>query len=275
MNTLHTHIWLEEAEPDNPFATRTAHCHGYDVYGQMLGQAGWADMVYLLFRGEAPDARQAQLLNALCVALANAGPRDPANHAAMCAGVGGSTAAASLMAALAVGAGQVTGAREVWAAMHAMHAMPTGGAELSAWVAHWQVAAPAHASIWPSCDHRPGFDAHGLRTALPVLQTLACLQSLSDGPHLPWLHTHRVALESAANNQALAFTGVAAAALLDLGFTPDQGEMLYLLLRLPGAAAHALEQRALGHKTFPFFEVDLLDDPAHPAGPQTEPGLAA
>src|SRR5205814_8308814 len=104
-----TRIWLEEPEPDNAFATRAAYCHGFDVYGEMLGRASWSDMLYLLFLGETPSRQQATLLNALAVALANAGPRDPAVHAAMCAGVGGSTAAASLMAALAVGAGQHTG----------------------------------------------------------------------------------------------------------------------------------------------------------------------
>jgi citrate synthase len=55
----------------------------------------------------------------------------------------------------------------------------------------------------------------------------------------------------------LAMTGVAAAALADLGFTPGSGEMLYLLLRLPGAAAHAIEQAELGHKRFPFYELKL------------------
>ena len=50
---------------------------------------------------------------ALALALANPGPRDPMVHAAMCGGVGGSHAAASLIAALAVGAGQSGGAREV------------------------------------------------------------------------------------------------------------------------------------------------------------------
>lgn len=29
--------------------------------------------------------------------------------------------------------------------------------------------------------------------------------------------------------------------------------MLYLLLRLPGAAVHALEQKRYGFKRFPFF----------------------
>jgi citrate synthase len=56
-------------------------------------------------------------------------------------------------------------------------------------------------------------------------------------------------------------SGVAAAALADLGFNPEQGEMLHLLLRLPGAAAHALEQRAGSYKDFPFFALDLQDDP--------------
>jgi citrate synthase len=262
MTLLRTRIWLEEAEPDNPFATRAAFCHGYDVHGQMLGQAGWADMVFLLFTGERPGRQQAALLDALSVALANAGPRDPAVHAAMCAGVGGSTAAAALMAALAVGAGQVTGAREVWAAMQAWQQC---GTELPAWQAFWGRPASGRTTHWPACDHRPGFEAHGVRTATTVLQTLSRLAALSPGRCLPWLSAQREAFEAAASGQPLAMAGVAAAALVDLGLSPDQGEMLHLLLRLPGAAAHALEQKQLGHKNFPFFELELLDDPARPA----------
>jgi citrate synthase len=109
METVQTRIWREEPEPDNPFAVRVAYCRGYDVYGEMLGQARWVEMLYLLFREEAPTAAQADLLEALAVALANPGPRDASVHAAMCGSVCGSTAAASLMAALAVGAGQLAG----------------------------------------------------------------------------------------------------------------------------------------------------------------------
>src|SRR3569832_457271 len=58
-------------------------------------------------------------------------------------------------------------------------------------------------------------------------------------------------------------SGVAAAALMDLGHSPDQGEMLYLLLRLPGAAVHALEQKEYGWRRFPFFThaLELENDP--------------
>jgi citrate synthase len=254
---VRTRIWHEEPEAGNAFATRSALCHGYDVYGDMLGQARWVDMLFLLLRGEAPSAAQARLLDALGVALANPGPRDAAVHAAMCAGVGGSTSAAALIAALSVGAGKAGGAREVWAAMQLFHDC---GESPSAWERALKCPAAERAGIWPQADHPPGFDPHAAQTCGIVDRSLQVLASLSAGACLPWLAGSRAQLE-AATGRGLAMTGVAAAALVDLGFTPGQGEMLHLLLRLPGAAAHALEQRELGHKGFPFFALDLQDDP--------------
>ena len=255
---VRTRIWLEEPEPDNAFATRKAYCHGYDVYGEMLGHVRWVDMLYLLFRGQAPDAAQATLLEALAVALANPGPRDPSVHAAMCAGVGGSPAASALMAALAVGAGQHTGAREVF---HAIGLWDACGDELTAWLEQLEAPASDSGSIWPAVTHAPGFDPHGVSTPTTVLQALENLARMSPGPYLRWLCSHRAELEAAAG-MPLALSGVAAAAFADLGLTPEEGEMLHLLLRLPGAAAHALEQRTKGHKAFPFFALDLQNDPA-------------
>ena len=91
-------------------------------------------------------------------------------------------------------------------------------------------------------EHAPGFDPNGSVCPPPVEKTLNCLQELGGTPALQWLHTHRAELEAVANCP-LAFSGVAAATFFDLGLVPEQAEMLYLLLRLPGAAAHALEQR--------------------------------
>ncbi len=258
VSPIHTRIWLEEPEADSPFATRAAHCHGFDVYGAMVGRARWADMVFLLFRGEAPTPRQAGLLDALAVALANPGPRDPAVHAAMCGGVGGSPAAASLMAALAVGAGQSGGARDVVLAMRQWMAC---GRELAAWQRALAELPVMPDDTWPQPEHAAGFDPNGVSTATVVRQTLTVLADLSEGPCLPWLFEYREALEVAAG-LPLAMTGVAAAALSDLGFSPEEGEMLHLMLRLPGAAVHALEQHKEGFKRFPFYPVNLQDDPA-------------
>jgi citrate synthase len=256
-HTVHSRIWREEAEPDNPFAARAAYCRGYDVYGEMLGQARWVDMLFLLFRDEPPTTAQANLLETLAVALANPGPRDASVHAAMCGGVCGSTAASSLMAALAVGAGQLAGGHEVFLAMEGWAAC---GTDLDAWHQRLSTRGDTPGSIWPAQEHAPGFDPHGVSTATPVRQTLACLAGLSMGSCLGWLEQNLVALEAAAACP-LALSGVAAAALADLGFTAEQGEMLHLLLRLPGAAAHAVEQRQYGYKKFPFGSVELVTDP--------------
>jgi citrate synthase len=262
---IHTRIWREHAEADNPFATRQALCHGFDVYGEMLGRARWSDMVYLLMCGQPPSPAQADLLDALAVALANPGPRDASVHAAMCGGIGGSTAAASLMAALAVGAGQSGGAREVFLAMQLWARCPTDGSQ---WLSHWQDgirSAPGPTQpddVWPDIDHAPGFDPHGVSTPLIVRQTLAVCASLSPGPRLAWLQAHLLALEECARSP-LSLIGVAAAALADLGMSPVQGEMMHLLMRLPGAAAHALEQGDKHYRDFPFPALDLRLDPKH------------
>jgi citrate synthase len=257
VESIYTRIWLEEPEPDNDFATKTAYCHGYDVYGEMLGYASWAEMIYLLFRGEAPTPQQARLFEALAVALANPGPRDQSVHAAMCGGVGGSTAAACLMAALAVGAGHLSGGREVFLAMETWKECQT---EIDLWHSKLTTPPARVTSIWPNPEHPSGFEPYGISASTIVKQTLHCLAQLSPGPLLSWLETNRQQIETMAEHP-IAMSGVAAAALTDLDFTPEQGEMLYLLLRLPGAAAHALEQKHYGHKKFPFFTLDILNDP--------------
>lgn len=262
---IRTRIWQEEPEADHPFATRRALCHGFDVYGEMLGQARWADMVYLLLRGQPPSSAQTALLDALSVALANPGPRDPSVHAAMAAGIGGSLAAASLMAALAVGAGQCGGSREVFLVQGIWQRIDGDAVN---WLPQWQAALRAAIGptqpddVWPDVEHPPGFDPYGTRTATIVRQALDHLAVMSPGPRLRWLQDHREALEQH-TGRPLSMIGVAATALADLGMSPAQGEMLHLLMRLPGAAAHALEQSERHYREFPFPPLDLRDDPDH------------
>lgn len=265
-DVLQTAIWHETAEPDNAFVAAACFCHGYDVYGELLNKASWCEYFYLILRGERPSAGQAQLLERLAIALANAGPRDPGVNAAMNGGAGGSTHASCLMAALAVGAGQLGGAREVFLAMEYWQQC---GVDLEQWRARLRRPVETAIDIWSAPEHPPGFDPHGVSCATPVRQTLSVLANLDGGTALPWLEQNRSELEALAEHP-LAFAGVAAAACFDLGLSADQAEMLYLLLRLPGAAVHALEQEQLGWRKFPFFRdaIVLTDDP----GPAPAPG---
>ncbi len=266
---FNTRIWDEVPEADNPFAAAASFCHGYDVYGDLLGKASWIEYLYLLFLGERPSSQQAALLEGLAVALANPGIRDHSVHAAMNGGVGGSTSASCLMAALAVGAGQLGGAHEIYRAMEYWNSC---GRDIKTWE-HLLRNPPQEEriDIWLPMEHAPGFDPHGASCSTPVRQTLTYLSAQSPGPHLPWLSAQRVLLESITGSP-LAMSGVAAAAFHDLKLSAEQGEMLYLLLRLPGAAVHALEQKDYGWRRFPFFTnaLHLENDPGPVVAPDKE-----
>ena len=123
-----------------------------------------------------------------------------------------------------------------------------------------------HHTVWQECEHFPGFDPNGTSCALPVRQVLQELVNHSQGTALEWLNQNRLRLENITDHP-LSMSGVIAAAFHDLAMSADQAEMLFLLMRLPGAAAHALEQKQLGWRKYPFFAdaLKVLDDPKEEA----------
>lgn len=261
-DVIHSKIWQETPEPDNPFAAQACYCSGYDVYGDLLGKISWVEYLYLLFKLEPPTKTQAKLLEGIAVAIANPGPRDLSVRAAMSGGAGGSLSVSCLIGALGPGSGQYGGAREMYLAIRLAE---TCGKDLEAWkqkLSNYEKQ--CHVKAWPDIEHLPGFDPYGSGCATPVKQTLEYLVSIApeEFAQTSWLHQNRDAVESASDSP-LAMIGVVAAAFVDLGFSDEQAEMLFLLLRLPGAAAHALEQRHNGIAKYPFFAdgLKLLNDP--------------
>lgn len=256
-----TAIWREEPEADDPFTAAACYCGGYDVYGDVLEKAGYIGYLYLLLKQEKPSECQQRLLNGLAIALANPGPRDHSVRAAMCAGVGGSTHASALISAIAAGAGNYGGAREVYTVARYWHEL---GCDLEAWV-QWleHPPGPDQVDVWQEMEHPPGFAPHGVSCSQPVRQTLDHLSAISsEFSALQFLQQQRPVLERH-TSLPLAMSGVAGAALFDLGMSANEAEMLFLLLRLPGAAAHALEQEKMGWRRYPYFKdaVKLTNDP--------------
>ncbi len=264
-DVINTQIWFERPSPDNPFAADACFCAGYDVYGDMLGRASWAEYLYLLFKLDKPTPDQARLLEMIAVALANPGPRDHSVRAAMNGGVGGSLSASCLMAALGPGAGGFGGGREMFlAATHWANC----GTDLEAWKQVPDLEPASDLEVWPELDHVPGFDPYGTGTTEVVRNTLKVMTFSDEFTHLQWLAANHPELEKIAG-APLTMLGVTSAAFTDLAFEPEQAEMLFLLLRLPGAAAHALEQRHVGHKRYPFFK-DGLKLQNHPQAQKPE-----
>jgi citrate synthase len=265
----HSSFWEEVAEDDNPFATKEAYCHGYNVYEDILQKATWFEYLYVMFKGEKPTEAQAKLLEKLAIALANPGPREASVRAAMNGGVGGSTHAASLMAALAVGAGQYGGSHEVFLVVQLWSKC---GFDIDKW--KLKLSNPnedPRADIWNPVEHGPGFDPNISTCPSSVIQILDALESTKSGGALSWLKENRSILEEHLG-YSLAVSGVAAAAFYDLELNEDQASMLYLIFRLPGAAAHALEQSSVPWNKFPFFgdAIELLDDPGPKGVPNFE-----
>ncbi|MEM8843904.1 MAG: citryl-CoA lyase [Pseudomonadota bacterium] len=251
---IHSKIWNEEPEEDNPFVAAQCFCAGYDVYNEILTRASWAEYLYLLFKLDQPEKWQATLLEKIAIAVANPGIRSHTVRAAMCAGVGGSSNASALMAALSVGAGKLEGAHDVFLMMSWWNEC---GEDIDKWKSHiTSPPQPHRTEVWGEIEHTPGFDPNGVSCATPVKQTLKEFVKHSEGSKLKWLLKHRDELESI-TQIPLAMSGVIATALIDLEINPDQGEMLFLLLRLPGAAAHALEQKKHGWRKYPFFGTAL------------------
>lgn len=246
---IHTSIWQEIPTLDDPYAAETCYCRGFDVFGDLLRHASWIDYLFLLFKGEPPTPEQHRLLELLAMGLANPGPRDHSVRAAMNAGVIGAPAASMLMAALAVGAGGLGGGRDV---ARVVARWQTLGQDIAAWQNELQqTPKPAH-DIWPDCEHPAGFDPNSdycPPAHQHFLQRLC--EAAGQGP-LAWLSDHRTRLERSAGC-GLAVSGIAATACHELKLPPDAAEMLYLFLRLPGAAVHALEQQGKGWRRYPFF----------------------
>jgi citrate synthase len=253
LETIKTQIWLEEASDSHAFITEKQFLRGYDVQQDLLPNLSWHAYLYLLFFAELPEKNQLKLFETLSIALANPGPRDQSVLAAMTAGAAGATQAASLISALAAGAGVAGGAREIF---YLYQVWQDCGGDAQKWCEHLpQFEWPHPGETFAKVDHLLGFlpyegvHAHWVHAAL---QKLVQLPGAENFLHLQWLHQHHAFLEKKLDS-TLAITLVATAAFLDLQFNAEQAELLFLLLRLPGTAAHAYEQRILGITEFPFW----------------------
>lgn len=257
----HSNFWFEEPEDSNPFAAKASYCHGYDVYGQVIARASWFEYLLLMFKGDRPQPAEAALLEKLAMVLANQGPKEASIRAAMNGGVAGTNHSSALMSSLAVGSGLYGGSQELEICIRLWGEC---GQDIERWKARLQSPQEdERADIWPVIEHPPGFDPNGDDIPTTLRQSLDLLvQFAPEAGALHWLANHRNTLEGFFGCP-ISISAVAAAAFVDLGLDQDQGSMLYLILRLPGAAVHALEQRKMGWKKFPFYSsaIELEDDP--------------
>jgi hypothetical protein len=242
-----TRIWYEQPSAMNPYIAERSFCHGYDLLDLVRG-CGFAEVLYLLLRGELPSRDAARLLETTLVALMNPGPRHPAARAAMLAGVGKTRPTHMLPIAFMVLGGE-TGAVEVGAAMRFMR---RHRGEAPGQLAEGLLAA----TDWPAEGDRriaPGFGSHfGSSEIVPRQIARTLIELPASGQALRW--GQAFADHLCPHGLDWLMTGLAAAAFLDLGFHPRAGAGLFQIASAPGLLAHGMELANKPISAMPFVE---------------------
>jgi len=185
------------------------------------------------------------------VGLCSPGPRHPATRAVMNAGVGKTESAHILPIGLSILGGEHLGGAEVSAAMRFLRSrIGRDPLEVAAGLLSEQQR-PAEGGWHPA----PGFGSrYGARD--PLSQGLAGrLAGLAGaGSCLGW--GMRLAEALAPHRMGWLPTGVAGAALADLGFHPRAGAGLFQIMSAPGLLAHGLELANKPITAMPFVDDD-------------------
>jgi len=214
----------------------------------------WPQMVYLLFRGEAPSPAKRRCSM----------PRRGARERRALATLPCTPPCAQASADRRRGEpgwlrsqwvpGSHTGARDVYSPCNcgstAARSSMRGLERLTDPVSH-------DAGIWPEADHPR--DPHG-RSARAALFWKHSTDSPDEarGKACDGLHANRSSLETLAAQAAVLDSGWPRRRSSISALRPIKGEMLHLLLRCQARDRRMrFEQRALGHKNFPFFALDL------------------
>lgn len=243
-----TKIWQEIENQQNPYLADSCLCHGYDLL-ELTQKRSFVEVLYLLFRGELPDADEARLLEQLMIALINPGPRHPATRAAMNAGVGSTDREHILPIALSIYGGSHLGATEAQSTMDFLRKQSKNNPQQ---LAHELITngTPPEVGDWHIA---PGFGSR-FGGVDPMATKIANHLSGLPGKHetLLW----GCAFADALNAHSLGWLtpAIAAAVFIDLGFSPHAGAGLFQLLGAPGLLAHGVELANKPATAMPFVK---------------------
>jgi citrate synthase len=233
--------------------------HGYSMV-DLAGGRSFTEMLFLAMRGELPTRQERSLLDELLIALSALGPRHPAARAAMYASTTKTVYPNVVPMALGVLSGAHLGSTECVAA-HAFlrrHVAddPSERARACAEAVDprdpVRKAAPGFGTRFDGIDPLPG----------TFLRRFA--GRAGAGQYVRWAHGFSSCL--AQHGMGVLMPGLAAAVLLDLGFTPMQACGTFQLAAVPQIVALAAELGAKGMTAMPFMPQDRYHIESEEAG---------
>jgi len=223
---------------------------GYAIE-DLIGRVGFAEMVWLLTRGELPTSGQAELLEAALVAAVDHGPQAPSiaiARMAITCGVGINNAMASAINML----GDVHGGagEQAVALYHAIAKRLSGSADNKRIAT--AVAAEIAALKKQGIRHVPGFGHrfHPLDPRAPRLLELVDAAAKSGAVSGRFAAIGRAVEAELAKGAGRAIPmnidGATGVVYAELGFPPPLCRGLFVLSRSVGALAHAFEEMQSG-----------------------------
>lgn len=234
MADLHWKTALTKIEP-NRISVR-----GYKL-DELMGKISFAQMIYLLFKGELPDSNTGKLIDAMLVSSIDHGTTPPSTLSAITVASTGSPLNASLAAGILAIAEFHGGAIE-----ECMRILQLARKKVTE-----EKLAPIEAARKIISEYRQqnkrlsGF-GHRLHTADPrtaKLLDLAAQYGLSRN-YVPLARAVEVEMEKAFQKKLpLNVDGALAALLCEMEFDPLLANAFFIMARVPGLVAHIYEEK--------------------------------
>jgi len=217
------HIWIQ----------------GYDVT-QLMASATFADVVFLLHKGQLPSEAERRVVDAMLIASADHGPGSPSAAAARTVATGNRIAPEAAIAAGVLAIGDAHGGAGLACLQlitDAMNEVRTTGSD-AAGVARRVVAdARAERRRLPGIGHR----THTRDPRTDVLFDLARTGRIA-GDGVAFMLELERAVADAIKPLPINVDGAIAAVLYDLGFPPVLGKLLFIIGRVAGLSAQVVEE---------------------------------
>jgi citrate synthase len=217
---------------------------------ELIGRASYGQLVYLLLKGELPDAGHGKMVDAILVSSVDHGPTPPSALAARTAASTGTPLGAAVAAGILSISSFHGGAIE--GCMRMLIGCRESGGSLD------EAAAKAVYDARQQKKRLPGF-GHRLHTGDPRTKRLFQL-AVDYGVNGDFVRLAE-AISSELEKQSgkalpINVDGAIAALLCEMGFDPECANAFFMIARLPGLVAHVLEERSTQK---PMRRIDPVD----------------
>lgn len=239
---------------------------------ELMGRFSFAEAIHLLLSGELPSPAAGRLMDALLVSSIDHGATPPATLAARnVAAAGAPVRAAAAAGVLACGSSPGGGGVEA-----CLRFLTDGLALVGEWVSHDDAARRLVNDALENGAPPPGF-GHRFHAPDPRAARLLqlALELELDSAHVQLIRSvERVLAErhddAAAHPPQINEEGAIAAICADLGFDAEAASALFMISRLPGIVAHAIEERGRHAPLRPIDPVGAVyDGPDERRPPET------